>query len=161
MILNIVTEPNQILHQISKKLKVEEIQSEEIQNLIKQMIPTMYLTDGIGLAAPQIGKSLQICIIHKNYTAQKEKDLILINPTWKKSGIFKDWDEEGCLSVPNTYGQVKRYKKITVTALNENGEQIEFSATNFFARIIQHEVDHLNGVLFIEKAKNIREIYKE
>jgi peptide deformylase len=161
MILETIIEPNPILHKKSKELTLEEIQTEDIQNLIKQMIPTMYLKDGVGLAAPQINRSLQICVIHKNYTDKKDKDLVLVNPVWKKVGIFKDWDEEGCLSVPNTFGKVKRYKKIKVKALDRDGNKLEFTASNFFARVIQHEVDHLNGILFIEKARDIHKAYKE
>ena len=161
MILEIITEPNPILHKNSKELTLEELSSKKVQNLIKQMTPTMHLKDGVGLAAPQVGKSLQICVIHKNYTVKKENDLILVNPTWKKVGIFRDWDEEGCLSVPDTYGKVKRYKKIKVEALDEKGKKLKFIASNFFARVIQHEIDHLNGILFIEKAKGIHKIYKE
>ena len=161
MTLKIITEPNPILHKVSKELTLDKLKSKKIQDLIKQMAPTMLLKDGVGLAAPQIGKSLQICVIHKNYTTKKNKDLILVNPTWKKVGIFRDWDEEGCLSVPDTYGKVKRYKKIKVEALNEKGEKLKFTASNFFARVIQHEVDHLNGILFIKKAKGIHKVYKE
>ncbi len=161
MLLNIITDPNPILHRIAKTLTLKDIKSEEIQNLIKQMTPTMHLKDGVGLAATQVGRLLQICIIHKNHTSEKNKDLILINPTWKKIGIFTNWDEEGCLSVPNTWGEIKRYSKIKVSALDQDGRPLTFTAANFLARIIQHEVDHMHGVLFISKAKNLHLVYKE
>jgi len=69
--------------------------------------------------------------------------------------IIKETSEEGCLSVPNVYGKVSRYKKIKVKAIDENGKPLEFIAKNFFAKIIQHEIDHLNGILFIDKAKKV------
>ena len=86
--------------------------SKDIQNLIKQMIPTMYLKDGVGLAAPQVGELVQICIISREYNKDKTKDLVLINPVWKKASVLKEWSDEGCLSVPDVYGKVKRWKKI-------------------------------------------------
>ena len=81
-----------------------------------------------------------------------------MNPVWTKTSIRKDWDTEGCLSVPKTYGKVKRYKHIMVKALDKDGNELNFEAHNFFARVIQHEVDHLDGILFIDKAKDIYEI---
>lgn len=159
MIYNIVFDPNTILHTRSFDVDVKTIQTAEMQKLIKDMIETMYAKDGVGLAAPQIGKSLQMCIIAKAYNKLDPKhDLCLINPVFTKLSIHQAWDEEGCLSVPKIYGKIKRYTKIKVTALNIKGETIEFEAENFFARIIQHEIDHLNGHLFIEKAKNLYQI---
>jgi peptide deformylase len=125
------------------------------------MVETMYAKDGVGLASVQVGESKQLCVIAKNYnTLNKKQDLCLINPSWTKLSVFKAWDEEGCLSVPGVYGKVKRYTKIKVQALDSNGKLLEFVAEDFFARIIQHEVDHLNGILFIEKAKNLHQIDK-
>src|SRR3989344_547972 len=156
MVLPIILEPNEILNLAGKDLGLEEIKSEKIQELIKDMIPTMYAKDGVGLAAPQVGESVQLCVIAKNFTPDQKKDLVLINPKWQKVSVFREWDEEGCLSVPEIYGQVRRYKKIKIVALDEKGNKLNFTAENFFARIVQHEVDHLNGILFIEKAKNLR-----
>jgi len=118
------------------------------------MTETMYKSDGVGIAAPQVGVSIMLCVIAKQFATTKE-DLILINPVWEKKSVLKTTDTEGCLSVPGIFGEVKRYKKIKVQALDKNGARIEFLANNFFARIVQHEIDHLNGVLFIEKAKNL------
>jgi len=159
MVLDIVVDPSPILHKVSKQAALGEIGAKKIQKLIADMTETMYAKDGVGISAPQVNESLQICIISK--TANKVKDLALINPKWEKAGIVKEWDEEGCLSVPKVYGQVKRYKKIKVTAFDENGKQIQFIAENLFARVIQHEVDHLNGILFVEKAKNLHAITDE
>lgn len=161
MFLNIITNPNPVLRQVAKELKKEEIKSEKIQNLIRQMIPSMYLKDGVGLAAPQVGESLRIFIIAKEYTEKKEKDIILINPKWKRISPFTEWDNEGCLSVSDIYGSVRRYKKVRVTGLDENGQEVDIKASGFFARIIQHESDHLDGVLFIDKAKNLHTVYRE
>lgn len=156
MILDIIIEPNDILHKKSAPLALNQISDAKISRLIKDMIETMHAKDGIGLAAPQIGQSLSLCIIAKQYTPEKKADLVLINPEWEKLSRRTGMDEEGCLSVPDTFGKVKRYKKIKVLAQNFKGKKTEFQAEDFFARIIQHEVDHLNGILFIEKAKTLR-----
>lgn len=153
---NIVTEPNPILRKIAKQVNSQEISSKEFKIFANHLVKMMYLYDGVGIAAPQIGISKQIFAIAKNFTDGLNNDLILINPVWEKKSKKTIWDEEGCLSVPNTYGLVKRYNNIKVQALNMDGKEINFEANNFLARIIQHETDHLNGVLFIDKAKNIR-----
>ncbi len=159
MVYDIVFEPNPILHKRSLDIDSKEIGSREMQKFIKDMIETMYVKDGVGLAAVQVGKSIQLCVIAKAYNSlNNHEDLCLINPSWKKMSVFQDWDEEGCLSVPGVYGKVKRYKKIHVKALDKHGQPLDFVAEGFFARIIQHECDHLNGHLFIEKAKNLRTI---
>lgn len=161
MILNIVKEPNPLLHQVSKNLTPEEINSKETKNFIGDLIETMYAKDGVGIAAVQTGNLIQLCVIAKNFTPDKSNDLVLINPKFQKASILREWNEEGCLSVPDIYGSVRRYKKIKVSALDATGKKIEFTAADFFARIIQHEIDHLNGVLFIVKAKNLHNFEKE
>ena len=162
MVYDIVFEPNPILHKRSADVDPVEIPTRAMQKFIKDMIETMYIKDGVGLAAVQVGRPIQLCVIAKSYNALNQReDLCLINPAWKKLSLFQDWDEEGCLSVPGVYGRVKRYKKINVSALDKNGQSLEFVAENFFARIVQHEVDHLNGHLFIEKAKDLRQVDKE
>lgn len=126
------------------------------------MISTMYGADGMGLAAVQVGHNIRICVIGKQAIPEKhqlkQEDLILINPVWVKTGLRKLEDVEGCLSVPKKYGKVKRYKNIKVTALDALGNPLSFSASDLLARVIQHEVDHMDGVLFIDKAKNVYEV---
>lgn len=160
MLLEIFSEPNPILRKVAKQLTKEDIDSKKFKKFIKDLTETMYIRDGVGIAAPQVGDSLMVCLIAKDFTPTKEKDLVLINPVWEKKSITKTLDEEGCLSVPGVYGWVKRYKKIKVTALDEHGSKICFEAEDFPARVIQHEVDHLNGILFIDKAKKLRHAEK-
>lgn len=166
MSLPITMLPTETLHEPSRELSQTEILSPQFQTLIKDMIPAMYDNDGIGLAAPQVGVNVRLCIIGKNAVnkddrppatpkATIQKDLVLINPVFQKLNKKFTKDDEGCLSVPGYYGEVKRYQEIYVTALNEKGEKIEFAAKNFFARVIQHEVDHLNGHLFIDRAPDL------
>ncbi len=162
--LNIITYPTESLNKRSIELDQNIIISKKIKELIDEMIPTMYQDDGIGLAAPQVGHNIRLCIIGKEALKFDNKteldttqDIILINPIWEKTSRKKEWDKEGCLSVPKTYGKVKRYRDIHVDALDRNGNPLSFEAHGFFARVIQHEVDHLDGILFIKKAKDIYE----
>lgn len=128
-----------------KSLMVKEI-TPEILNLIKDMAETMYTASGMGLAAPQVGVSKRIIITD----GEEEGLIVLINPTIIESEgeVIK---EEGCLSVPDIYSQVKRSSKVTIKALNESGDPIEITKEGLIARALQHEIDHLNGILFIDK----------
>lgn len=154
MILPIVTIPTPSLRERSKEVTRDFVLLPETQAYIKDLILTMYADDGIGIASPQVGKNIRICIIGREATPEKKHDLVLINPVWTKTSRKTEWDTEGCLSVPNVYGKVKRYTNIEVQALDGQGNPISFEAKKFFARVIQHEVDHLDGILFIDKAKD-------
>lgn len=162
--LEIVKIPTESLRQRSVELDPALISSDEIQNLIQEMTPTMYSDDGIGLAAPQVGKNIRLCVIGKEALKFDKKnklpfeDLVLINPIWQKTSRKTLTDVEGCLSVPKTYGKVRRCRNISISALDKNGNELNFEANDFFARVIQHEVDHLDGILFIDKAKSIYKI---
>ena len=116
------------------------------------MEETMKDHDGIGLAAPQIGKSIRFTII-------KTEDgiLPLVNPRVVRRSITKDIMEECCLSIPGVYGEVKRSQSIKVITQDIAGKEFRYTDKGMFARVIQHEVDHLNGVLFIDKAIKINE----
>ncbi|HZK11677.1 MAG TPA: peptide deformylase [Atribacterota bacterium] len=128
-----------------KALLVEEITS-DILNLIKDMAESMYASSGVGLAAPQVGVSKRIITIDED----EEKLLVLLNPEIIKSE-GEAVNEEGCLSLPGVYSEVQRSLKVTVKALNENGDPIEITKEGLTARALQHEIDHLNGILFIDK----------
>ena len=153
--LPIVKNPTPSLRERSTEIDRDFLLFKETQKLIDEMVPTMYGDDGIGLAAPQVGKNVRICVIGKAADKKLKEDLVLINPIWEKTSKKTNVDTEGCLSVPKTFGKVKRYTRIHVTALDRDANEIEFNAKNFFARVIQHEVDHLDGVLFIDKATDI------
>lgn len=150
MILPLVYHPNDILRADNKR--VEDFTDPKLKELILNMVETMHASNGIGIAAPQVGTNVQVCII-----STEDGPLPLINPEITKQSFRKEWAEEGCLSIPHVFGDVKRNKGIKVKAQSPNGDVFEFNAEDLFARVIQHELDHLNGVLFIDKAKNIRE----
>lgn len=146
MILKIVKVPDPILE--SKTALVKEI-TPEILKLTKDMIDTCRKAQGIGLAAPQIGKSLRLCIINLEHLGLPPFALInpkIVKTSWKKVSM-----EEGCLSIPGLYGMVKRPAKVTVKATNIEGRETKFEADGILARVLQHEIDHLDGVLFTSK----------
>lgn len=132
---------------------MENSKSHQIQKLIKDMIETMKEAKGLGLAAPQVGVSLRIFIIDV-----EDKILVFINPEIKDLSEDKIPFEEGCLSVDKIWGPVIRPKKLTIKAINENGQPVKIRAKRLLARVIQHEMDHLNGVLFIDKAEKLYKI---
>lgn len=156
-IKNIIVDPNPIL--LNKTQKVGEI-TDEIKSIAQDLIDTVKVAEdpeGAGLAATQIGISKRICVVRYFYEDPMDPnkinadDIILINPKITHFSTEKEIDWEGCLSVPNKYGLVERAKKIKVTAKDLDGNTIKMKAEGFFARTIQHEVDHLDGILFTSK----------
>jgi len=120
----------------------------QIQGLIDDLLETMYNTeDGIGLAATQVGSSEAVVVI--DISENRDEPLILVNPEII-SGEEKAKGQEGCLSVPGYYADVERFSKVTVEALDRNGEAISITSDDFLAIVMQHEIDHLKGKLFIE-----------
>ena len=149
-ILPIIIAPNKILREKSKDINPEDLKKPEMKDLLLDMKKTMIQEDGLGLAAPQIGKNLNIFVVNN-----KGKTLFIINPKLSKRSWAKVVDQEGCLSIPNTYGDVLRHKKINISYIDQKGKKQKLSASNLLARIVQHEYDHINGILFTDKAKNI------
>lgn len=149
--LKIITHPNPILRQKAKPIK--NTADPELQKLIPELAELMLKSDGLGIAAPQVAKSIRLIIVR-----YKDGTLAMVNPKITSRSLLKEIDEEGCLSVPNMFGQVKRCKKITVKYQDERGKIHKLSGQGLLARVIQHETDHLDGVLFIDKAKNLRKI---
>ncbi|MDQ6831016.1 MAG: peptide deformylase [Gemmatimonadota bacterium] len=118
--------------------------TDELRSLIADMFDTMYAASGIGLAAPQVGRTERICVVDVDGAK-----FALINPEIvAREGSEKG--EEGCLSIPEVYGDVERSARVVCRALDENGQEIEIEATELLARCIQHEIDHLHGKLFID-----------
>lgn len=175
-ILPIVKEPHKVLRKKAAEIPISAITSPTIQELIGSMKETLKNTpDGVGLAAPQVGKSLRLFIasdeaeeIDKREREKKQKTeppkegekpyeariwhyYIFINPVVKKMSKQALLGPEGCLSLPEKFGDVARKEKITVEAYDEQGEKFIRGASRFFARVIQHELDHLEGTLFIDK----------
>lgn len=146
MILKIITVPDPIL---TKEAKLVEKIDRNIFMLVDDMIETCRSANGIGLAAPQIGQSIRLCIINLEHLGLAP--FALVNPKITKKSWKKVEMEEGCLSIPGVFGIVKRPQNIKVKAQNLTGEESEFEADGLLSRVIQHEVDHLNGILFTSK----------
>lgn len=133
-----------------KSLPVKEI-TPEILNLIRDMAETMYAASGVGLAAPQVAVTKRIIIID----GEEEGLIVLVNPMMVKSE-GEVIEEEGCLSIPGVYSEVKRSSKVTVKALNESGEPIKITKEGLMARALQHEIDHLEGILFVDRIGKVK-----
>lgn len=144
-IYKIIKHPAASLRKKSKNVDVSKIGSKEFLMFYRNMVETMLKNDGIGLAAPQIGKNIRVAVIN---TA--DGPICLVNPKIIKTSLTKEIGEEGCLSVPGVYGKVKRHKKVVCNYINEKKEAVAIEASGLFARVIQHELDHLDGVLFID-----------
>lgn len=165
MLIPIVQTGDPILRTVARTLTPEEVQSEEIQTLISDMRETMRAAPGVGLAAPQIGRDIQLIVIEDEADARtklspaelkrRERSPIpfhvLVNPVISPIDNELVSFSEGCLSIDGFSALVPRFRTITVTALDERGEEITIEATGWYARIIQHEVDHINGNLYIDR----------
>ncbi len=157
-IRRIVEYPEPILR---LKAKDVEIFDEELKILIEDMAQTMYDAPGIGLAAPQVAESLRVIVVDTTVLGEEQQHMALVNPKIidrQDSQV----DEEGCLSVPELTAKVQRYKKITVSYQSEDGSEHELTAEDRFAVVLQHEIDHLKGILFIDHLSPLkRNLYKK
>lgn len=144
--LKVVKVPNPIL--TKKTSKISKI-DDRILNLITEMIETCRKANGIGLAAPQIGESIRLCIINLEHVGLPP--FALVNPIITRRSFKKVEMEEGCLSIPGVFGIVKRAKSISVKTTDLDGGTHTFKADGLLARVIQHEIDHLDGILFTSK----------
>ena len=144
--MKVITHPNPQLREMSEAVKKEDLKSSEILKLIEEMGPIMFEKDGVGLAAPQVGVSKRVIVININ-----DRAVPFINPKIIKKSILKDIKEEGCLSVPGVFGRVKRHSSIKVKFMDIEGNEHEIKARGYLARIFQHEIDHLDGLLFLDR----------
>lgn len=179
MIKKILQKEEKVLRQTAREIPVHEIKSPKVAKILKEMsLSLKSQSDGVAIAAPQIGYPFRIFVVagkifEKGFmenrnrdSGKKEKDsgedsaiknLVFINPKISKLSREKEWLPEGCLSVRWLYGKTWRSKKATVTAYDENGKKFTRGASGLLAQIFQHETDHLNGILFIDHAKDIKE----
>ena len=147
-----------ILEKQCKEVDIKNIDDNTI-DIIEDLKATLEFGTGLGIAAPQIGEDKRIIVVgakkeNIKYDNPEEIPLTaMINPTWKKLSEDTDVQYEGCMSVPNIRGRVERYTNIELTYYNENGEKIVKKLSGFFARLVQHECNHLDGIVFLEKVK--------
>lgn len=165
----IIHEGNPVLRQNATEVPVENIASPEIQKVIQDMKDSLaHEKFGVAIAAPQIAEPIRIFVVagkvlaaraNEDYDVTKHTDQVFINPEVLKVSKKMRSGDEGCLSVPGKYGiQVKRSEKITISHYDEHGQKHQRGAGGFLAQIFQHEIDHLNGVLYIDHASNVIEV---
>lgn len=161
---SLITLPNRHLHQKSKRISVITPEVRAVINKMKEA--TLDWEDsrehevGVALAAIQIDEPLRIIVIRRNFDNKEDKEFqVFINPeVTKTEGEIKE-DYEGCLSIREVYGKVPRYDKVRLRAINESGEEVRVKADGFLARVIQHEVDHVNGIMFVDHIKDKPEAF--
>ena len=149
----ILTEPNQLLRQVSKP--VEKVDKEE-KKLMDDMLETMCAANGIGLAAIQVGVPKRIIVMDISKDENKKEPRFFVNPVVKNKDILKSTYEEGCLSVPNQFAEIDRPKKCEVDYLDYYGKKKILKAEGLLATCIQHEMDHLEGILFIDYLSKLK-----
>lgn len=160
---------NPILREVAKEVDLKGLETKSFGLILKKMRKALHAEeDGVAIAAPQVGESLRIFMVKDEILmmtkpqTEEEKtkvlDMVFINPEVIKASKRKKAMEEGCLSVRWLYGKVLRSEKILIRAYNEKGERFQAGASGLLAQIFQHEIDHLDGVLFIDKAKEIRDL---
>src|SRR3954449_3241618 len=161
-ILKVARMGHPVLRAKARPLEKSEIRSASIQKLIDDMLDTMREYHGVGLAAPQVHEGVRLFVAALDHDEDDEKPeegpIAVINPeiTIVGAEVVDDW--EGCLSIPDIRGRVPRAKEIKVRAYDRNGERIELHARDFPARVIQHETDHLDGVLFFDRMKTFESL---
>jgi peptide deformylase len=163
-ILKVARMGHPVLRARASALSPSDIRSPEIQRLIDDMFETMHEYQGVGLAAPQVHESVRLFVAGFPAGSDDDEDedddgrsvpqLALINPEIKIVGDVLADDWEGCLSIPDIRGRVPRAKQILVQAYDRNGKRVELRAGGFTARVIQHETDHLDGILFFDRMKS-------
>lgn len=167
--ITIIQSDNPVLREKATAVQIKDIKSESIQKVISDMQRALSTQkDGVAIAAPQIGVSLRIFVVSdevlkeadKNYKSIG-KDLIFINPEIINLSRQRMDVEEGCLSVRWKYGKVNRSEKVTIRGYNELGEKVERGASGLLSQVFQHECDHLDGTLFIDKAYDVEDIPPE
>jgi peptide deformylase len=150
---------NPVLRQKTRLLTVEELRSPRLQQLIDDMVETMREDEGVGLAAPQVHESISLLVLEVQGGPRSKTEsiplMILANVKLSKGSRDTETDWEGCLSIPGLRGKVARHKSIEVHALDRTGAPVAFKANGFLARVIQHEADHLDGIVFLDRMADL------
>lgn len=151
----ILTDNHPTLRRVAKRVDPLELQDPIMQQLFDDMFETMYAAPGIGLAAPQINISKRIFTVDIQDGDDSHGPFVMINPKFTElEGEIES--TEGCLSVPGYVGELTRYERVSCTGLDRYGKKFTVSGDGLFARCLQHEMDHLDGVLYVDKARNVR-----
>ncbi len=156
-ILKVTQMGHPVLRRVADSVLPGIIRSEDFQRQIRDMQETMVEYQGIGLAAPQVHVSARLLVYRADSDDGAESEILtLVNPVIEPLGDETEPGWEGCLSIPDIRGIVPRHRRIRVTSLDEEGEALEYTAEDFEARVIQHEVDHLDGILYFDRMDDLR-----
>lgn len=154
---------DKLLYEKAKEIPLKDIKKKEFQDFLDDMIWNMKKKDGVGLSAPQVGVSERLFVVAEKIFLGKREDrevkfeqTIFINPVIVSYGDKEATSLEGCLSMPRLYGNVPRSKTVRIKAFDREGKPFEIVANDFYARVIQHEFDHLNGILFLDRMRDLR-----
>ena len=151
--LPLVTLPNEKLRTRSAEVDPSSIATPAFQAWLDDLVETMWKADGVGIAAPQVGRWLRVFVAVDGKTPH-----IVINPVMVRKSWRMESGEEGCLSVPGKWGMVKRHRSFAIKGLGRDGKPVTHDANGFFARVLQHELDHLDGILFIDRAHRVEDV---
>lgn len=161
-ILKVARIGHPVVRETAKPLSLDTLRSPAIQTLIDDMVETMHEYDGVGVAAPQIHVSLRLAVLEVPASDDRSEDgvplTVLVNPKVTPLGerVLDGW--EGCLSVPDLRGVVPRFEKVRLDALDRDGKPYSLEASDFFARVIQHECDHLDGRVYLDQMEDMRSL---
>lgn len=157
-ILKVARMGHPALRQLTQSIEPSEIDTPALQHLIDDMFDTMHEYAGIGLAAPQVHQEFRLFVAGVDASDSNMRPIVMVNPQIELIGQAMEEDWEGCLSVPDIRGKVSRSVEIRVRSLDRHGKPQQMTATGFPARVIQHEIDHLNGILFLDRMKSFESL---
>ena len=159
-LLDLRFDPDPILREKAKRIKTFDA---NLRKLVADMFETMHANSGVGLAAPQIGQSIRLLVAELEPNRQEGErgfKIALCNPEIVKASEEKVTGPEGCLSIPGWVGEVPRHASVTVKGQNPEGKEVRVKAQDYYARVLQHEIDHLNGILFTDRVEDINTLRK-
>jgi peptide deformylase len=163
MIFKVARLGHPVVRAQARPVPIEQIRTPDFQRMLDDMVETMHEYNGVGLAAPQVHVSLQVAVLECEHNPRYPDApaiplTFIVNPTVTvlDSALVEDF--EGCLSIPDLRGLVPRYKSVRLQAIGRNGEHLDFVATDFHARVIQHETDHLKGEVYLDRMPNMRSL---
>lgn len=162
MTVDIIQKDNPILRDVASEVDVTTLPNAELSQLVRDMSDALAAAkDGVAIAAPQIGVSLRVFVVAGTVVGENEPNKVFVNPRIVSASKETEVVGEGCLSVVGHYGSVPRATRATVEAYDENGTKFELGGSGLMAQIFQHEIDHLNGILYIDKAEEVHEVPSE
>lgn len=158
-ILKVARMGHPVLRQAAKPVDAGDLRGRDMQRLIEDMVETMQEYEGVGLAAPQVHVSKRVAVVRAQEDEEEDAELlVLVNPDLRPLSEDRETGWEGCLSIPEIRGLVPRWEGIAVKALSRTGRPLSFQVHGYPARVIQHEVDHLDGVLFLDRMTDLRSL---